>query len=101
MKLWKKITCKSHSTVALRYQFRPQPLRKNPSLIKIGICKIRQKNDPGCKKVRFLEDLGLTETSEVIGFYSGFEDKRDLKAFKKDMLTKNWKVKICGENNME
>jgi len=75
---------------------------QNPSNApKRGYVANLEKNDPGCKKVRFLEDLGLTETSEVIGFYSGFEDKRDLKAFKKDMLTKNWKVKICGEYNME
>jgi len=73
-------------------------LQKPSNEPKSGYAANLEKNDPGSKKVRFLEDLGLAKTSQVIGFYSGFEDKRDLKAFKKDMLTKNWDAKICGVN---
>jgi len=55
------------------------------------------KNDPGCKRVRFLDDMGLAKTSQEMVLYSGFDDKRDLKAFKRDMLLKNWNEKICGK----
>jgi len=56
------------------------------------------KNDPGRKKVRFMEDLGNAKTSREIGFYSGFDDKRDKKSMKREMLEKNWKEKIVAKH---
>jgi hypothetical protein len=57
------------------------------------------KNDPGRKKVRFIEDLMSTRTEREIGFYSDFGDKRDLKELKRGMLENNWEKKIGALKN--
>lgn len=57
------------------------------------------KNDPGRKKVRFMEDLKGAKTGREIGYYTGFADKRDLKSFKREMLENNWAEKITGLKN--
>jgi len=50
-------------------------------------------NDPGHKKVRFVEDLKkVVNNSEMI--LGGFSDKRDFKDFKRKMIRNCWETNV-------